>query len=222
ILVRERRTEERHDPITHDLVDSAFVAMDRVHHQFEHRVENLSRLFGITVGEQFHRALQIGEQNGDLLALAFQRALRGQNLLGEVLRCICLGGCKSLGDVVSRRRQRLAAPSAEVVVRSSAGGAVWACSRELGPALRAECGVSWRFPLAARTLHPTSNAPGRSRTWAEASRHRWPWSRRSSPARPLIRLPSVRLNRRQAAGALASTPSKNSLAEGHYLGAHSG
>jgi hypothetical protein len=57
VLVGQRRSEERHDPVAHDLVDGALVAVDGLHHPFEHRIEQLPRLLGITVGEQFHRAL---------------------------------------------------------------------------------------------------------------------------------------------------------------------
>ena len=40
ILVRQRRSEERHDAVAHYLVDRAFVAMHRVHHVLEHRVDD--------------------------------------------------------------------------------------------------------------------------------------------------------------------------------------
>jgi hypothetical protein len=54
-------------------------------------VEELSGFFGISVGEQFHGPLEIGEKDGDLLALAFESGLRGENLLGEVLGGVSLG-----------------------------------------------------------------------------------------------------------------------------------
>ena len=72
VLVGERRAEERHDPVAHHLVDRALVAVDRLHHALEHRVEELARLLGIAVGEQLHRALEVGEEDGDLLALALE------------------------------------------------------------------------------------------------------------------------------------------------------
>ena len=75
VLVGERRTEERHDPVAHHLVHGALVAVDRLHHPFEDRVEKLARLLRITVGEQLHRALQVGEEHGHLLALTLERAL---------------------------------------------------------------------------------------------------------------------------------------------------
>src|SRR3954451_13007715 len=58
VLVGERCTEEGHDPVTHHLVDRALVAVDRVHHPFEDGIEHAARLFGITIGEQFHTALE--------------------------------------------------------------------------------------------------------------------------------------------------------------------
>jgi hypothetical protein len=75
VFVGHRRTEERHDPVTHDLVDGALVAVDCLHHQLEDRVENPAGLLRIAVGEQLHRALEVGEEHRDLLALAFERAL---------------------------------------------------------------------------------------------------------------------------------------------------
>jgi hypothetical protein len=85
ILVGQRGAEERHDPVAHDLVDRALVAMHGLHHAFEDGVEELARVLGIAVGEQLHRALQIGEEDRDLLALPFERALRGEDLLREML-----------------------------------------------------------------------------------------------------------------------------------------
>ena len=90
VLVGDGRAEECHDPIAHDLVDSALVTMDGLHHQLEHWIKNLTGFLGIAAGEQLHRALQISEQDRDLLALALERGLRGQDLLGEVLGCVGL------------------------------------------------------------------------------------------------------------------------------------
>jgi len=44
-------------------------------HPFEHRVKELPRLLWVTIGQELQRALQIGEQHGDLLALTFERPL---------------------------------------------------------------------------------------------------------------------------------------------------
>ena len=102
VLVGERGAEQRHDPVAHDLVDGALVVVDGFHHPLEHGVEDLARLLGITVGEQLHGAFQIGEEHGDLLALALQRALRRKDLLREVLGGVGLGG----GEAAGLRRER--------------------------------------------------------------------------------------------------------------------
>jgi hypothetical protein len=112
VLVGEWRAKERHDAITHDLVDRALVVMHRLHHVFEDGIEKLPGLLGITVGEEFHRALEVGEQHSDLLALTFQRALGGEDLLGEVLRRVGLGGGGCRGSP-----ERCGALAAELMLR---------------------------------------------------------------------------------------------------------
>jgi hypothetical protein len=72
VLVGDGRAEQRHDAVAHHLVDGPFVPVDRVHHPLEHRVEQLARLLRVAVGEQFHRALEVREQDRDLLALTFE------------------------------------------------------------------------------------------------------------------------------------------------------
>ena len=108
VLVGERRAEERHDPVAHDLVDGALVAVDGLHHPLEHGIEELARLLGVAVGQQLHRALEVGEQHGDLLALALEGALRGEDLLGEVLGGVGLGlgdrGAAADSPATARRR----------------------------------------------------------------------------------------------------------------------
>ncbi len=91
VLVGDRCSEEGHDAVTHHLVDGTLVAVNGLHHVLQHRVEQLARLLGVTVGQQLHRALEIGKQHGDLLPLALQGGLGGQDLLGEVPGRIELG-----------------------------------------------------------------------------------------------------------------------------------
>jgi hypothetical protein len=71
VLMGERRAEERHDPVAHHLVDRALVVVDGLHHPLQHRIENFACLLRVPVGEQLHRALQVGEEDRDLLPLAF-------------------------------------------------------------------------------------------------------------------------------------------------------
>ena len=46
-------------------------AVDGRHHALEHRVKELASLCWVMVDQAFHRALEVGAQHGDLLALAF-------------------------------------------------------------------------------------------------------------------------------------------------------
>ena len=73
VLVSEGRAEESHDAVAQDLVHGTLVAMDRFHHLLEHAVQDVTGVFGITIGQQFHGALEVGEEHGDLLALALER-----------------------------------------------------------------------------------------------------------------------------------------------------
>ena len=49
IFQRQRCTEQRHDPVAHDLIDGALIAVNRFHHSFQHRVEQLARFLGISI-----------------------------------------------------------------------------------------------------------------------------------------------------------------------------
>ena len=86
ILLGDGGAEQGHDPVPQHLVHRALAVVDRLHHPLEHGVENPSCLLGVAVGEQLHRALHVGEEHGDALALAFEGDLRREDLLGEVLR----------------------------------------------------------------------------------------------------------------------------------------
>ena len=70
ILMGDRRPEERHDPVTHDLIHDALVAVDRFQHALEDSVQQPARLLGVAVGQELHGALEVGEEYRDLLALA--------------------------------------------------------------------------------------------------------------------------------------------------------
>jgi len=56
----------------------------------EDGIEDLTGFFGIAVGEQFHRALQVGEEDGHLLALTFQGGLGVDDPFGEVPGSVAL------------------------------------------------------------------------------------------------------------------------------------
>ena len=94
VLVSHGRAKEGHDPVAHHLVDGALVAVDGLHHVLDHRIKELPGLLGIAVGQQLHRALQVGEQDCHLLAFALERRFGGEDLLGEVLRSVRPWGLK--------------------------------------------------------------------------------------------------------------------------------
>jgi hypothetical protein len=166
VLVGERRAEERHDAVAHHLVHCALVVMHRRHHAFEDGIEDLTRLLGVTIRQQLHGALQVGEKHRDLLTLTFQRGLGVEDLLGEVLRDVGLGG-----DGIGGRRspERRSALAAKLVLRR-----VCRATRRTGRGKR--CGAlpaelhAWGILVpASRTLHPTpSERVGNGRTGGES------------------------------------------------------
>ena len=159
VLVRERRAEEGHDPVAHDLVHGALVAVDSFHHPLEDRIEELPRLLGVAVGEQLHRALEVGEEHGHLLPFAFERALGGQDFLGEVLGGVGLGR----GELVRRRAERSGALAAELVLGGIGCATGGADRREWSGAFPAELHARRVVLLAPGTPHtePPSRVGGR-------------------------------------------------------------
>ncbi|MGE0851341.1 MAG: hypothetical protein AB7O44_17225 [Hyphomicrobiaceae bacterium] len=74
------------------MIDGFLVAVNRIHHVRQNRIEQLPYLLGIAVDEQLHRALQVGEEYRDLLALAFDGGAGGEYLLRQVLRRVGVRG----------------------------------------------------------------------------------------------------------------------------------
>src|SRR5712691_9655494 len=89
-------------PITWLTVPS--VAVHRLHHVVEHRVEDLPGFFGIAVGQELHRALEIREEDRHVLPFTFERALGGEDLLGEMFRRVSVGGREANWFPFSRER----------------------------------------------------------------------------------------------------------------------
>ena len=75
VFVGEWGTEQGHDAVAHDLIDRTLVPMHRLHHAFNDWVQELAGLLRVPVGQRLHGALEVGEEHGDLLALAFQCGL---------------------------------------------------------------------------------------------------------------------------------------------------
>jgi hypothetical protein len=151
VLVSERRAEEGHDPVAHDLVDRTFVAMDGLHHPLENRIEQLSRFFRIALGEQPRRAFQVREEHCHEFALALQGGLGGENLLGEVLGGVDVGRLEPRRGDLGQRGGTLAA---ELVLQRIISAAGRADSRQGEGALAAELHDGVVLGLAPGTLHP--------------------------------------------------------------------
>ena len=154
--MRDRRPEQRHDPVTHDLIHRALVVVDGLHHVLEHGVEDSTRLLWVAVSEQLHRAFEIGEEHRDLLAFAFECSLRVDDPFGEVLRRVGLRGLEALRWLTTAGigSEPLAALLAELVGRSVCRATGSADQGELCPALGAKVSVCRSLLLAPGTLHP--------------------------------------------------------------------
>jgi hypothetical protein len=86
ILVSDRGTEEGHDAVAGVLVHRAFEPMHPLGEDLEEAIEDLVPLLRIELVSQLRRALYVREQYCDVLALTFERAPRGEDLLGKMLR----------------------------------------------------------------------------------------------------------------------------------------
>jgi hypothetical protein len=75
VLVGHGRPEQRHDPVAHDLVDGALVAVDRFHHPLDDRVQDLPGFLRVAVSEQFQRSFEVGEETVTCLRSPSRAAL---------------------------------------------------------------------------------------------------------------------------------------------------
>jgi hypothetical protein len=57
ILLCERRAKQRHDAVTHHLVDRALIAVHGLDHPLQYRFEELACLLRVAIRQQLHRAL---------------------------------------------------------------------------------------------------------------------------------------------------------------------
>src|SRR3984893_12546283 len=150
VVVGQWRSEERHYPAPRQLVDRTLVAMDRLHHVIENRVEELVSLLGVAVREQLHRTLHVGEEDRDLLALALKCGPRRQDALRQMLGGIGNGGWAS---VRGRVGELPAARPAETLPRGNLGPAVRTGPGEPCAALLAEPRCPGVRSLAPWTPH---------------------------------------------------------------------
>ena len=146
VLVRDRRPEQRHDPVAGVLIDGPLEAVHAVGEDLEEAVEDAVPLLRVDPLRQLHRALHVGEQHRDPLALPLEYRARLEDLLDEVLRRV--------GARVARRRgigDRLAAARAEPGLRRERGLAARTRALERPTAVHAEARLGGVLLLARRT-----------------------------------------------------------------------
>jgi len=84
VFMGYRGPEEGHNAIAQHLVHRALKAVHGVHHVAQSGVQEGLGLFRVEIPDQLGGAFEIGKQHGHLLALAFQRTARGEDLLREI------------------------------------------------------------------------------------------------------------------------------------------
>jgi methylase of polypeptide subunit release factors len=104
ILMSEGGPKEGHNAVAQHLVHRALEAVYRLHHAMQGGVQHLLGGFGVKVPDQLGRVFDVGEQHRDLLALAFEGAARGEDLLGEIGGRV--GAGSALGGGSGRGRAR--------------------------------------------------------------------------------------------------------------------
>ena len=72
VFVRNRCAEQGEDAVAGGLRDVAAVALHRLDHQPECRIDNSAGLFRIEVLDKIHRALDVGKECGNRFALALE------------------------------------------------------------------------------------------------------------------------------------------------------
>ena len=158
ILVGDGRAEERHDPVTRELVDRPLEAMDPFGQDLEEAVEEPMPFLRVEPLGELQRVDHVGEEHGDLLPLPLERAAGDEDLLDEVSRRVGARLSRTLSRTA--HREPLPAGVAESLARGVEGRAARTGNpaRERGTALTAEVGGLAVLVAAARTphaLHPT-------------------------------------------------------------------
>ena len=176
VLVRDGRAEERHHAVARVLVDRALEAVDLGGDGLEAAIDDLVDVLGVAPLGQAREPGDVGEEHGDLAALALDGRARLEHLVGEVLRRV--GGDRPRAGERARRRRWRRRPAARPgrgtaragvrTRRRSArrGAARWrmrAAGLEGFAALVAEAVGGGVVGLAGRALH-RPRLPGRDST----------------------------------------------------------
>ena len=175
--------------------------MDLGQRQLEESLEHLVHRLGAQTLGQLGRVGDVAEQHGDLLSLALERVLGGEDLLGQMPGRVALRRREPRGIFLRRRArsERVAALLAELVARPVIGPAFRARDRQTRPALRTELGVGRDVVTTLTTLHTDSRPASRQGGLRLCRRHHrvnplggtgWVGPRRS-PRAPRFRPPAV-------------------------------
>ena len=146
--------EQGHDAVTQHLIHRALEAVHGVHHVPQGRIEEPLGGFGIEVADEFGGAFEIGKQHRHLLALAFQRGARRQNLLDEMARRVGLRGIRWQCRGARLAGQRCTTAAAELFSRLIGEPTRRAGQCEWRPTLGTETAPGTVLGLATGTLHP--------------------------------------------------------------------
>ena len=196
VLVRDRRAEQRHDPVAGVLIHRALVAVYALGEDLEEAIEQTVPVLGVELRREIGRALHVGEQHRHLLALAFERRARGQDLVGEVLRRV---GARVALDARARRRGLgRAALRAELRARDQA----LRRKRDSSPTLRA--------PHSGQNFADAgiSRAQLRQFTSASSASEPFRWTRRAHLDEEAVRFAAQRLGSRSVAPRLRDLRSR--------------
>ncbi len=165
ILVRDRRPEQRHEPVAEELVDRALVAVHLGQGDAEEAVDDQVKFLRTQFRCQRARPHNVAEQHAHLLALTLDGAPHGQDLLADVPR-----GVAHRGRGGRRRAHRVPAFGAEPGARRQHRAAGGARGSQLAAAMHAEACLAWVVVPAPRATHQRSpRRPGCRRNRSHAT-----------------------------------------------------
>src|SRR5690348_4000958 len=126
--------------------------MDCLHHPFQDWIKQFPHLLGIAVGEELHRALEVGKEHRHLFAFPFKGRLGDEDPLGEVLGRVNLwGGESRFRHWLSSKR--LSAGSTELPAQRYSRTTGWAGDIQLRATLLAEADARPIVEVAMRAKH---------------------------------------------------------------------
>jgi hypothetical protein len=113
VLVGDGRTEQRHDPVTRELVDGAFPPVHGVQHALKGAVHDRVELLGIQRRRELGGPLDVHEEHRHLLPLTSEGPALLQDARGQMLGGVGGGRARGLGSPGRVRRHRGTALVAE-------------------------------------------------------------------------------------------------------------